>query len=152
MQFVYAAVFVYLFATSNAQLAGNKTAETRPEMSIQKCTTGGCTKSTAYVTLDANWRWSHAESGSNNCYTGQTWDPTLCPSGKQCAQNCAVDGADYAGTYGINSDGNALTMKFVTNGPYSKNIGSRVYLMDSADKYQLFKLKNQEFSFDVDVG
>lgn len=44
-------------------------------------------------------------------------------------------------------------MKFVTNGPYSTNIGSRVYLMDTSDsKYQLFNPLNQEFTFDVDVS
>jgi cellulose 1,4-beta-cellobiosidase len=44
-------------------------------------------------------------------------------------------------------------MNFVTQGPYSKNIGSRVYLLDhTGDQYQLFKLKNKEFTFDVDVS
>ena len=62
-------------------------------------------------------------------------------------------GRAFAGTYGITTSGNALTLKFVTNGPYSTNIGSRVYLMDTADsKYQLFNLKNQEFTFDVDMS
>lgn len=38
-------------------------------------------------------------------------------------------------------------------GQYSKNIGSRVYLMDANDKeYELFNLKNQEFTFDVDMS
>jgi cellulose 1,4-beta-cellobiosidase len=63
-----------------------------------------------------------------------------------------LDGADYSGTYGITTSGNALTMKFVTNGPYSKNIGGRVYLLESDSKYQLFKMVNQEFTFDVDVS
>ena len=41
----------------------------------------------------------------------------------------------------------------MTNGPYSTNIGSRVYLLDEDDStYQLFKLKNQEFTFDVDMS
>jgi len=31
------------------------------------------------------------------------------------------------------------------------NIGSRVYLING-NKYELFKLKNQEFTFDVDVS
>ena len=43
-------------------------------------------------------------------------------------------------------------MKFVTQGPYSKNIGSRVYLMEDTYDYRLFKLKNREFTFDVDVS
>ena len=57
------------------------------------------------------------------------------------------------GTYGITTSGNALTLKFVTQGPYSKNIGSRVYLLSQDDTtYQLFTLKNQEFTFDVDMS
>ena len=59
----------------------------------------------------------------------------------------------HTGTYGITTSGNALTLKFVTHGPYSTNIGSRVYLLDDDDStYQLFKLKNQEFTFDVDMS
>ncbi|CCO37125.1 hypothetical protein BN14_11276 [Rhizoctonia solani AG-1 IB] len=67
-------------------------------------------------------------------------------------ENCAVDGADYSGTYGITTSGNALTLKFVTKGE-NTNVGSRVYLMASDDtNYEMFKLKNQEFTFDVDVS
>jgi len=45
-----------------------------------------------------------------------------------------------------------LTLKFVTKGS-GTNVGSRVYLMASDDtKYEMFKLKNQEFTFDVDVS
>jgi cellulose 1,4-beta-cellobiosidase len=69
-----------------------------------------------------------------------------------CAKNCAIDGADYQGTYGIIAQGNAVTLKFVTHGPYSTNIGSRVYLLQSDSSYQLLKLKGKEFTFDVDVS
>jgi cellulose 1,4-beta-cellobiosidase len=68
-----------------------------------------------------------------------------------CAANCALDGADYEGTYGITASGNALTLKFVTNSA-QKNVGSRVYLMASETEYQMFKVLNQEFTFDVDVS
>jgi hypothetical protein len=81
-------------------------------------------------------------------YTGNQWDKSLCPDGATCAKNCALDGADYSGTYGITSSGNALTLKFVTG----SNVGSRVYLLASDTKYQMFKLKNQEFTFDVDMS
>jgi cellulose 1,4-beta-cellobiosidase len=38
-------------------------------------------------------------------------------------------------------------------GPYSTNIGSRIYLMsESGSEYQMFKLKNREFTLDVDVS
>ena len=45
-----------------------------------------------------------------------------------------------------------MTLKFVTKGE-NTNVGSRVYLMDAQDQgYNMFKLKNHEFTFDVDVS
>lgn len=146
--------FALLAAGTVGQQVGNNTAESHPKLSWQKCSSGGsCTTQQGSVVLDSNWRWLHSTKNLTNCYTGNTWDSSLCPNGQTCATNCALDGADYSGTYGITSSGNALTLKFVTNGPYSKNIGSRVYLMDSSDsKYQMFDLRNQEFTFDVDMS
>lgn len=140
-------------AVAFGQQVGTNTAETHPTLSWQKCTTsGGCTTvSGGKVVLDANWRWLHTTTGFTNCYTGNTWDTTLCPDGATCAQNCALDGADYSGTYGITTSGNALTLKFVTTGQ-QKNIGSRVYLMQDDTHYQMFNVLNQEFTFDVDVS
>lgn len=43
-------------------------------------------------------------------------------------------------------------MQFVTKGQYSTNIGSRTYLLDDENNYKMFKLKNKEFTFDVDVS
>lgn len=153
MYFVFVAVLVHLLGAGEAQQVGTNTPENPPALSFQTCTkNGGCKSTASKITLDANWRWLHAAGGGNNCYTGQTWDKTLCSDPTKCATNCALDGADYPGTYGITSTGNALKLKFVTHGPYSTNIGSRVYLMAGDDKYQMFKLKNQEFTFDVDVS
>ncbi|KAK5136137.1 hypothetical protein LTR08_003974 [Meristemomyces frigidus] len=132
------------------QQVGTLTTETHPAMSISRCTkTGGCTTEDHTVTLDANWRWLHSTADSTNCYTGQTWDATLCPDPATCAQNCALDGADYAGTYGITSTGEALTMTLKTG----SNVGSRVYLLGpKQENYVMFNLKNKEFTFDVDVS
>jgi cellulose 1,4-beta-cellobiosidase len=63
-----------------------------------------------------------------------------------------VDGADYPGTYGITTSGSALTLKFVTHGPYSTNIGSRLYLLQDTSNYMMFNLNNKEFTFTVDVS
>jgi len=106
------------------------------------------------VTIDANWRWVHDKtSGSyTNCYTGNTWNATLCPSDATCAQNCALEGADYAATYGATASGNSLKLTFVTKGTYATNVGSRLYLMQDDTTYQQFKLLNNEFTFDVDVS
>ena len=38
----------------------------------------------------------------------------------------------------------------MTRGPYSENVGSRTYLIDSEDKYEMCKLKNREFTYTVD--
>lgn len=140
-------------AVALGQQVGTLTTETHPALPWQKCTTaGGCaTQSSGKIVLDSNWRWLHATTGATNCYTGNTWDATLCPDGTTCAANCALDGADYAGTYGITVSGNALTLKFVTQSA-QKNIGSRVYLLASDTEYEMFKLLNQEFTFDVDVS
>jgi cellulose 1,4-beta-cellobiosidase len=124
-------------------------------MSWQTCTgTGGtsCTTKSGSITLDSNWRWAHSTGGYTNCYTDNAWNETACASGSACAKNCAIDGADYSGTYGITTSGNALSLKFVTKGSYSTNIGSRTYLMESDSKYQMFNLIGKEFSFDVDVS
>jgi cellulose 1,4-beta-cellobiosidase len=41
----------------------------------------------------------------------------------------------------------------VTQGPYSKNVGSRLYLLDSSsNKYEKLQLLNKEFTFDVKVS
>ncbi|KAH7348657.1 glycoside hydrolase [Rhexocercosporidium sp. MPI-PUGE-AT-0058] len=135
-------------ARAGAQQVGTLKAETHPALSISTCTSTGCTTEADQVVLDANWRWTHSTTGSTNCYTGNTWDATLCPDSATCVANCAVDGADYSGTYGISTAGNALTLKFVTG----SNVGSRTYLMDSETTYKKFELLGQEFTFDVDVS
>jgi cellulose 1,4-beta-cellobiosidase len=136
-----------------AQQACTLTTETHPSLTWKTCTSSGvCTEVSGAVTVDANWRWTHAVSSSTNCYSGNTWDSTYCPDGETCATNCCVDGADYAGTYGVTTSGDALNIGFVTKGPYSTNIGSRLYLMESETSYKMFKLLGNEFTFDVDVS
>lgn len=79
---------------------------------------------------------------------GNTWNSDLCTDGATCATNCAVDGADYEGTYGITTSGDALTLSFIEG----TNVGSRVYLMADDSTYEMFTLENAEFTFDVDVS
>ncbi|KAF9494876.1 glycoside hydrolase family 7 protein [Pleurotus eryngii] len=138
-------------AVAFGQQAGTLTAETHPPLSVQECTASGCQTLSRSVVLDSNWRWLHTTEGFTNCYTGNAFDTSLCPDGATCAQNCALDGADYSGTYGITTSGNALTLKFVTTGA-NTNVGSRVYLMADESTYQMFNLKNKEFTFDVDMS
>nr|AAW68437.2 cellobiohydrolase [Aspergillus terreus] len=139
-------------SASQAQQVGTSKAEVHPSLTWQTCTSGGsCTTVNGKVVIDANWRWVHNVDGYNNCYTGNTWDTTLCPDDKTCASNCALEGADYSGTYGVTTSGNSLRLNFVTQAS-QKNIGSRLYLMEDDSTYKMFKLLNQEFTFDVDVS
>lgn len=105
--------------TVSGQAVGTETAETHPKMTWQKCTApGSCTTVNGEVTIDANWRWLHEVDGYTNCYTGNEWDNSICPDAETCSTNCAVDGAEYAATYGASTSGDALTLKFVTEGDY----------------------------------
>ncbi|KAI0454790.1 cellulose 1,4-beta-cellobiosidase [Xylaria acuta] len=146
------AAIAALVATAKAQCAASLTTETHPALTWQQCSAGGsCSNVNGKVVVDSNWRWVHDTSGTN-CYNGNEWDTALCKDATSCASACCLDGADYAGTYGATTSGNALNLKFVTNGPYSKNIGSRLYLMKDDETYQGFKLLGNEFTFDVDVS
>ena len=144
---------VAIICAANGQQVGNQAAENHPPLTVQSCTkSGGCQSESKYVVIDSNWRWTHITGGTQNCYTGNEWDKNICPDGVTCAQKCALDGADYQGTYGISASGSSLRLNFVTHGQYSTNIGSRLYLLDSETEYTMFKLKNKEFTFDVDVS
>ncbi|EIM83934.1 cellobiohydrolaseI [Stereum hirsutum FP-91666 SS1] len=145
--------FLFVAVAVSGQQIGTLTPEVHPQLQVSTCTAGGAfTAATKPIVIDSNWRFLHNVGGSTNCYSGNTWDTTLCPDPATCAANCALDGADYTGTYGITTSADALTLKFVTHGPFSTNIGSRVYLMDSDDLYQEFNLLNQEFTFTVDMS
>lgn len=144
-----------LAAAVRGQQVGTQQTETHPGMTWQTCTaSGSCTTKNGKVTIDANWRWLHDKKSNSytNCYTGNSWNTTLCADNKACAANCALEGADYPATYGATASGNSLKLTFVTKGQYATNIGSRLYLMETDTAYQQFQLLNKEFTFDVDVS
>lgn len=144
--------FFGLIASVKAQGVCSLNAEGKPSLTWQTCSSSGCTTNNGQLVIDSNWRWAHSTSSSTNCYTGNTWDATLCPSDTACAANCCLDGSGgYQSTYGVSTSGNAATLGFVTNGAYATNIGSRLYLMASDTEYQMFNLLGKEFTFDVDV-
>jgi len=148
-----ATVTLALLVAVEAQQAGTVNPEVHPSLPIQQCTGKGsgakCTTTNTKIVLDSNWRWLHSTDGSTtNCYTGNSWDATLCSDGKTCAAKCALEGADYAATYGITTSGNALTLKLVTG----SNVSTRSYLLADDNKYFMFKLKNRELTFDVDLS
>lgn len=125
--FSLAATLCLFAAGAYAQQAGTLQTETHPKLSWSNCASGSCTTRNAEVVIDSNWRWLHDVNGSTNCYDGNEWT-NVCSSATDCTTKCALEGADYAGTYGATTSGNALTLKFVTNTQYGKNIGSRFYL------------------------
>jgi len=145
-------------AAANGQAPGSLTDNAILRMPMEECQSeGNCQKVSTGVTLDANWRWIHGKDGYQNCYTGNEWDQGYCPDAQTCSENCLLEGvskSDYTNTYGITTDNSgSMTLKFVTSGQYSKNVGSRTYLLDeSGERYYMFKLKNKEFTFDVDVS
>jgi cellulose 1,4-beta-cellobiosidase len=69
-----------------------------------------------------------------------------------CAEVCHIEGARYQETYGVTTSGDELKLKFVTKHQYGTNVGSRMYLMENTDTYQMFDLLGNEFTFDVDLS
>ncbi|KAF2671572.1 1,4-beta-D-glucan cellobiohydrolase-like protein [Microthyrium microscopicum] len=137
-------------AAVNAQGVGKNTAEKHPSLNWKTCTKGGgCQSKKGEVTVDANWRWTHTEGTTKNCYDGNKWTSEV-SDGKTAGTKCVVEGADYSGTYGIKAGGDSLSLKFLTKHQYGTNVGSRTYLMASENKYQQFNLLNKEFTFDVE--
>ncbi len=144
------AALVPLFvAIAYGQQIGTNTPEINPPLLWEECTFPGlCQKVNGSVTIDSNYRWTHNVGGYTNCKNGNTWDATFCPDATTCAENCAVEGVDYASS-GVFTSGNALTLSLNT----VTNSGPRLYLLSSDQKsYQMFKLNQHEFAFDVDLS
>jgi cellulose 1,4-beta-cellobiosidase len=155
--FSTAAAALSIIGYASAQHVGTQKQEQHMPFALTTCTgPNKCQQQQLGITLDANWRWTHNTAGYSNCYDGNHWDPSFCPNEQACTQNCALDGVDsndWRSPYGVTPISGGAQMNFVTHGPYSTNIGGRVYLVDaSGEKYQMFKLKNREFTFDVDVS
>ena len=71
----------------------------------------------------------------------------LAPRTAQCSAR-----ADWACTYGVAHAGNGVSVIFVTQGPYSVNVGSRSYLMESNTEYKLLQMLQKEISCNVGVS
>jgi len=143
-----------------SQQQGHQKQEYHLPFQVFECRDSSCSSSNSEqlsLTLDANWRWTHKVNDYVNCYEGNSWDSQFCPDPATCSKNCAIDGvdqADWGGTYGIQSQGaDGVSLKLVTQGPYSRNVGGRLYLLDSSgQKYKKLQLLNKEFTFDVKVS
>merc|ERR1712012_1520613 len=150
---------LFLVGLSLAQHPGSQKENEHLSMKIQECSAGGsCKDVQTKVTLDSNWRWLHIKDDYVNCYDGNLWDDEFCPDNPTCTENCeleGVDSADWTGTYGVTetNNGHGITLKFVTHGEYSSNVGSRSYLLaPDEENYYMLYLPNKEFTFDVDVS
>merc|ERR1712176_1727702 len=156
MKFYIASIVLFVQELVNGQQAGYLEQEGNPTMTLKECTIeGGCTSRQAKLTLDANWRWIHATSGYENCYSGDSWSSQYCSDPNQCAQNCALEGVSsekYENTYGIEQIQDGVKLNFVTEHEYGVNVGSRLYSIEDDENYKLFYLKNHEFSYEVDVS
>ncbi|KAH9824322.1 family 7 glycoside hydrolase [Melampsora americana] len=141
-----------IFAFARAQQIGKLIPEVQPKLNFRTCTkAGGCTKHDGTVTLDSKWRPIHAVNSTKKCQSDSgAWDPELCPDGLTCAKNCALEGVDYC-DFGVTSDGDSLSLKLGIENT-KRHISPRVYLLDDKGQYVSMKLKNQEFTFDVDVS
>jgi len=137
-----------LVSAALAQQVGQLSQEHHIPMSVESCKrAGGCTTEETQIVMDMQWRWIHNKDAYNNCLPGEFWDKDLCPDPKTCSQNCAMEGVDekgYTENYKAWPVEKGIKLEF-PNAP-------RVYMLDGEDKYKMFKLKNKEFTFDVDLS
>lgn len=145
-----------------ALLAGSQTHEALPPLAFKNCVSvagrPGCVDEPLRVTLDSQYRWVHeAKEGSyTNCFVGTDFNKAVCPNASACAQQCAIDGVSlqqYTEKYGVGFIERGVELRFGT--PVEgggMNFGSRVLVTTPDGQYKVFRLKNREFTFDVDLS
>ena len=98
------------------------------------------------LTLDANWRWWNAAGTTTNCFANG-WNSQYCPDPLTCSKNCQIQGvsqSQWASPYGVTAAGNAVTLKYVTQGQYGTNYGSRSYVVaPDGQNYYGWDLRNK---------
>lgn len=94
------------------------------------------------------WRWLHSD-GFKNCYDMGTWNDYGCKD--NCTEVCMLEGADYR-SLGVSTANTSVTQKLVTRIDFARNVASRLFLLESRDKYQTFRLLDNEFAFDVNLS
>jgi cellulose 1,4-beta-cellobiosidase len=147
------AVISLALATATGQRAGNKQTEVHPKLAWSRCSSPeACERVQGEVVLDSKWRWVHEEGGYGDCYTGNKWNNTICATAKGCSKNCVVEGVDYKVAHGVTTGDDSLTMKYKTEHQFGTSIGSRLFLMENSQKYQMFTLLNNELAFDIDIS
>jgi cellulase len=137
-----------LSSLSAAQRKGRP--DSHPSLTTQTCTKdGGCTTHTTSIVLDALTHAITTKKGVS-CTANGGLNETICPTVKECAKNCEIEGITDYSQYGVTTDGDALHLQMYLNG---QSVSPRVYLLDdSGQNYDFLKLNGQEFSFDTDVS
>lgn len=155
MFFILPALLGYLCLVA-AQQVGILNPETHLKLDWTKCSTDQtCQKIQGQVTLDANFRWLHQVDSYRDCYSYGRWNTLTCNSNDNCTESCAIEGntvAGYANTMGIKAINDSITLRYRTAENFYVNVGSRVHLMETKEKYQMFTLLNNEFTFDVNLS
>lgn len=145
-------VLLCSLALAAAQQVGKLLNETHPRLQWTRCAADeSCQTIDGAVVVDANKRWLHEVDSYMSCYDGNMWNPDICSSAEACTSNCALEGADYRG-YGISAANDTISLPLLTRIDFSRNVDSRLFLMESKDKYQTFTLLGNELAFDVDLS
>ncbi|KAJ5898340.1 hypothetical protein N7504_008628 [Penicillium tannophilum] len=133
-----------------------KIPEVHPKLQTWKCSTlTGCVPHDTSIVIDALSHPLH-EVGNSSVSCGN-WDtglnPTLCATEESCAENCVLEGTNYA-SHGVQTRGDSLVMhQYLTINGTTSVVTPRVYLLDESGKnYDMLRMLNQEISFDVDVS
>jgi cellulose 1,4-beta-cellobiosidase len=150
---IYLFSSLFLCKAVFSQQPGNSIPEVHPQLYTQRCTRSrGCLIANTSVVLESSQRWLHTTAGAN-CLTANGFDRKICPNPDTCGKACVLEAADYQ-KKGITTNGNRLTLNlFDRSDNDAKHVSPRVLLFDeTAGRYAVFKLFNQEFSFDVDVS
>jgi len=152
------AIVLGMLATASAQGSSESySQEQGPKINLRKCTApGSCKDEEKQLTIDSNWRWVHVSGDYKNCYKGNEWVEEYCPGddGAACAAKCQLEGVSsdgYKETYGVEAIPNGVSMNMVNKHEYGVSVGSRLYMYEG-EKYEMFKLVNQEFAFDAEMG
>jgi len=145
-----------------AQQAGTINSNDLMPFPVGECSSDGTckTNSKTKLSLDSNWRWTHQADGSENCYTNNEWKTKggeqACEDGqtKTCAEKCAVGAwpkEQWEAPYGVNKTSSGVTLGYVTQGPYSINVGTRLFITEDGE-YKQFDLIGKEVSVTVDMS
>ncbi|KAK5697458.1 hypothetical protein LTR97_007596 [Elasticomyces elasticus] len=132
-----------------------KTAEIHPKLTTQVCTKKhGCVTQQTYLVLDAlSHPIQNIKTGGSCTNSSGQLDLSVCATEKACAQNCALEGIDYA-QHGVETQGSSLTLRQYLNiSGVQQSVSPRLYLLGpKAQNYEMLQLLNQEFTFTVDVS